>query len=83
MLAHARMLAGPRGSVTVRPVRLGALVEEAREAMTDQRFRVVLADLDDPAVGEAGAQALAEELGETGPLLLLLCPTGDADPSVR
>lgn len=83
ILAHARALAGPEGSVTVRTVLPGALVVEARHAMAQERFGVVLVDLEDPAVGEDGAQALADELGETGPLLLLLCPPGDAGAAVR
>ena len=76
MLAHAHALAGSRGSVTVRPVQPGALVDEAREAMAEEAFRAVLVAMDDSAVGEAGAHALAEELGEAGPVLLVLCPPG-------
>ena len=77
LLAHARALAGPEGSVTVRLARPGSLVVDARHAMAQERFRVVLVDLEDPAVGETGAQALADVLGEGGPSLFLLCPPGD------
>jgi hypothetical protein len=74
VIAHARALAGSLGSVTVRPVRAGALVEDAREALAEQAFRVVLVAMDD--LGAAGARDLAEEFGESGPLLLVLCPPG-------